>query len=121
MKTTNTIIINGQSHELDNVATIKILDIIAQANQDRKKDIFDQAEFDAVFTELSEHNTLHIIELRSRLNISREEFDKGIMNQMKNGRYWMSTVEGRFGITPEEREAELTVSDEKLAIVHRKK
>ena len=91
--------------------------------------VFDAADFvsdfDSAFSSLDGKLGLpryaSLVDLRPALNkYPREIFDRELLTLRRSGRYSLSLVEGRFGLTDEERSACLVVDHVPHLLVHRK-
>jgi hypothetical protein len=110
----------------------RLSDVVGNATVDTANGIqtaFDAADFardfDAAFASLDGKLGLpryaSLVDLRPALNkYPREIFDRELLTLRRSGRYSLSLVEGRFGLTDEERSACLVVDHVPHLLVHKK-
>ncbi len=84
------------------------------------------ADFDAAFVKLDGKlglpNYASLVDLRPAMKQHpRDDFDRGLLELRKTGRYSLSIVEGRFGISDDERAAAIVIDHTSYLLVHRKR
>jgi hypothetical protein len=80
--------------------------------------------FDEAFARLDRerggHNLVSLVALRAAVPVGRDDFDAGLRELRRRGRYSLGAAEGRHGISPEEREAGVVEEGSLLLFVSRK-
>jgi hypothetical protein len=79
-------------------------------------------QFEEAFARLApaSHGLVSLVDLRRQVPIERHEFDEGLNRLRRAGRYSLQGAEGRFGITPEERDAGIVEHGNLLLFVSRR-
>jgi hypothetical protein len=82
------------------------------------------ARFDEAFARLDRqrggHNLVGLVLLRRELGLERSDFDSGLQELRRAGRYSLSSAEGRHGLSDDERAAGIVEEESLLLYVSRR-